>query len=149
MYRQYRGKMVEVWRSRKGKRLSPKALADLLPRPEFESLAANYSDEKIIEPKDKHFTAWDLSTQVNRMRRIRGKMLRVTMTIRDGKQQREVTFYRKVKRKGPISYGFFRQANSAIGNDGGYLYNRIGSKLFPDRKGRKVKLINWKVAVEM
>lgn len=149
MYRKFRGKFVEVWASEKGKKLTPKNLADLLPRPEFEALAPNYGPERRIEPKDKRFTAWDLSQQVNKLRGVRGHTVKVTMTIKDGKQFKHITFYRRAKRKGDLTYGFFRQANAAVGNDGAYLYNRIGSKLFPDRKGRKVKLVSYDVSVEM
>lgn len=149
MYRKYRGKMVRVWESSKGKRLRPKDLADLLPRDEFEALAANYGDAKTIVPKDKHFTAWDLSNQMNRVRGLRGHMVKVIMILKDGAQTKRVTFYRKAKRKGSMAYGFFKQANAAIGNAGGYLYNKIKNKLFPDRKGRKVKLLGWELAVEL
>jgi len=146
VYRQFRGKYHEVWT---GKQLTPKKLANLLPRPEFEELAPNFSAERTLVPRNKHFTAWDLSQQVNRLRGLRGHMVRVTMVLRDGKQARKITFFRRAKRKGNMAYGFFRQANVAIGMEGGYLYNRIGSKFFPDRKGKRVRLVSFNVSTEM
>lgn len=145
--RLFRGKYVTVTEGKT--RITPKRLVNLLTQDEFESLPANYSSEKMIQTTAKKYTAWDLANKLERERGVRGKVLRVTMMVKDGERMRRITFFRKMKRKGKAAYGFFRQMNEAIGNERMYLYNRISSKLFPDRKGKQVNLIGIKYSVEL
>lgn len=142
-----KGKYITVTEGKT--RVTPKRLVELVPQDEFEALPAAYKDPEAIMTKAKKYTAWDLSTKMEKIRGIRGKMLKVTMMIRDGDRMKEISFFRRVKRRGNFAYGFFRAMNEAIGNEGGYLYNRVASKIFPDRRGRQVNLIGIKYSVEL
>lgn len=145
--RLFRGKYVTVTEGKR--RLTPKRLAELINQDEFEALPANYSDAVNIETKARKYTAWDLANRLEKTRGLRGKVLRVTMVLQDGSRTRRVTFFRKMKQRGAAAYGFFRQMNEAIGNEKMYLYNRIMSKLFPDRRGKQVNLKRLEVSVEL
>lgn len=131
------------------KKVTPRLLADLLTRDEFESMAANYSPPITLETKAKKYSAWDLANVAEGVRGLRGHMTKVTMNLQDGDRLRKVTFFHKVSRKGKFSYQLFRHMNSAIGNEKLFLYNRIGSKLLPDRKGKQVHLKSIEISKEL
>lgn len=144
--RLFRGKWHEIINDGKVKgKITPKRLVDLVPRHEFEALAANYTDPVTLSPRSKVFRAWELANRLGSVRGIRGHTVRITLRVQDGKRIRLVSFFRKVKPKGDFSYGFFKQMNNAIGMEGGYLYNRIEGKLLRDRIGRKMHLISMDV----
>lgn len=149
MQRQFRGKWVTVV---KGTRvLTPRRIAELLNRDEFEALAPNYGPVRTVKPQVKKYTAWDVSQliQGGAVRGIRGRVIKVTMNLRDGKRLRRVSFFYRVRRKGNFAYGLFKEMNAAIGNQAMFLYDRVGSKLLPDRKGRQVRLQSVDVQAEM
>ena len=129
--------------------ITPARLANLVPRTEFEGLAPNYGHPVEIKPTAKKFTAWDVAQQANKTRGLRGHVVKVTMNLRDGDRLRKITFYRRVKRRGDITYGFFQQMNKVIGNEKLFLYDRVGSKLIADRKGKQVHLQSIEVAKEL
>lgn len=145
--RLFRGHYVTVTEGRE--KITPKRLVELLPQNEFESLPANYSDEKFLKTTAKKYTAWDLANKLEHVRGLRGKVLKIEMQLMDGDRLRRVTFYRKMRKRGKTAYGFFRQMNEAIGNEKMFLYNRVQSKLFPDRRGRQVNLTGLKYSIEL
>jgi hypothetical protein len=145
--RLYRGSWVTITEG--GKRITPRRLAQLLPRDEFEMLAPNYSDPVSFRPAARKYTAWDVAGQISRARGVRGTVLRVELHLRDGRRLRKITFYRRTRRKGSLHIPVFLAINEAIGNNKMNLYNRIGSKLFPDRKGRTVRLVQVLVSKEL
>lgn len=124
--------------------LPPQDLADLLSRPEFESLPEALKLVDTFESKSR-YKAWDIAEQIDRARGIRRKTLKMTMTMRDGERLREVTFYHTLRRNAVSSYELFRRINNEVGFEGAYLYQRVGSKILADRRGRKVSLVNIKV----
>lgn len=144
--RLFRGKYHTVIEKRK---VTPKLLVSVINQDEFEDLPANYADDKPVESKAQKYRAWDLAGKLEKQRGVRGKVLRVTMNIMDGKRMREVTFFHRIRRRGPMQYSIFKAMNEAIKNEGGYLYNRIGSKLLPDRKGKHFHLAGIRYAVEL
>lgn len=144
----FRGKWETIAEGKKV--ITPKRLVDILNRNEFESLAPNYSSPTTIKPTARKYTAWDAANKIGGLRGIKGHMMKVTMNIRDGDRLRKISFYRRVSRKKKYSpYGMFRQMNQALGNEKLYLYNRIGSKLLPDRKGKSVHLESIEVSKEL
>lgn len=147
--RKFRGKWHTIYEQ--DEPITPKVLADLVPRDEFEALAPNYADPVRLETRAKKYTAWSLANHLdnNKVRGLRGHTAKVDMLLRDGKRLRKVSFYHRFRRKGSFAYGVFLAMNKAIGNEGMHLYNRLGSKLLPDRKGRKVRLIGLDVAIEL
>lgn len=149
MQRQFRGRWVTVVKGTKV--LTPRRIAELLPRDEFEALAPNYGPVREVRPEVRKYTAWNVAEQVQRgaVRGVRGRVIKVTMKLLDGKRMRKVPFYYRVRRKGNFAYGLFKEMNAAIGNQALFLYDRVGSKLLPDRKGRKVRLTGVDIQVEM
>ncbi len=131
------------------RKVTPKSLVDLLPRDTFESLAPNYAAPVEVAPQAKKYTAWDAAGKAQNLRGIRGHMVKVEMLIRDGKQTKKIGFYTKIRRKGAFQYSLFRSMNRALANEKTYLYNRIGSKLLPDRKGKKVHLVSIAISKEL
>ncbi len=147
--RKYRRKWVEIYH--RDEPISPKTLANLVPRDEFESLAANYGNPVGITTKAKKYVAWSLANRLdkNEVRGLRGHTAKVSMKVRDGKRQRTITFYHRFRRKGSYAYSVFKAMNQALGSEGLYFYNRLGSKLLPDRVGRKIHLEGLEVAIEL
>ncbi len=147
MERIVRGKTYKVTEGEKV--LTPKRIASLLPRDEFEALKPNFTVPVRFRPKAKKFTAWNVAGQIQKMRGIRGHTIRVTLNLLQGRQLRQLTFYRRVRRKGAVQGGLFHQMQEALQLAKVYLYNRIGNRIFPERRGRKVRLHSADVAVEM
>ncbi len=147
--RKFRRKWVPIYE--RDTPITPKTLADLVPRDEFEALAANYGEPKSITTKAKKYVAWSLANKLdkNEVRGLRGHTAKVSMKIRDGKRLRVVTFYHRFRRKGSFAYSVFKAMNTAIGAEGLHLYNRLGSKLLPDRKGKKAHLEGLDVSIEL
>jgi hypothetical protein len=129
--------------------ITPKRLADLLPRDEFEQLRPNYSDPVAVRPAVRKYTAWDVAGQAQSIRGLRGHTCTFTLNLRDGDRLRKVVFYRRIRRRGNFQIPLFLAMNEAIGNEKMFLYNKVGSKLLPDRKGRKVHLDSIEISKEL
>ena len=135
-----------------GKPITPKRLVDLLPQDEFENLNPSYGKAKVFvpHPKVRKYTAWDLAHQAeSQPRGMRGRLVKVTMNLKDGRATRKINFYTRIRRKGPFAIGLFLSMNKALLNEGMFLYNRVGSKLLPDRKGKKVHLQSMEIQSEL
>lgn len=145
--RYVRGKYREVTEGEKV--ITPRRLVDLLTQDEFEHLPATFGSPRDVKPTARKYIAWDLSQKAVKVRGLRGKAVRVTMTIKDGKATRIVSFIHQFRHKGARPYGLFKHMNEAIGNIGGFLYNRIRSKLLSDRKGRQMRLQGIRLEPEM
>jgi len=150
--RKVRGKVTtvvdELWQGKPG-RLRPRTFAGLMrtglvSRDQLEALAPAFGPEKTLTTRTRKYTAWDLAGQLERslkaMPRTRGRLVEVTMMVRDGKRMRKVKFLRNARAKGDFRVSMFNAMNEAIGLGGMNLYTRIGSKILPDRKGRTVSM---------
>lgn len=125
--------------------LPPEDLANLLSQREFESLPEALVEKGFYTSKSK-YKAWDIADQIDRTKGVRRKDLKYTVTIMDGQQRREFSFYHKIKRNTQSSYSLFRRINQELGLEGMYLYRELaGGKVLADRKGKQVKLVGIKV----
>ncbi len=147
--RLYRRKFVEIYN--RDKPITPTTLANLINRDEFEALAPNFAAPVVVTTNAKKFTAWSIAEKLsnNAVRGLRGKAAKVTLNLRDGDRLRKVTLYHRFRKKGPNSVSLFKAMNHAIGQEGYHLYNRLGSKLLPDRKGQKIHLQSVEISIEL
>lgn len=143
--------VTQDWRDLpvKKRRLTPKRLVDILNQDEFESLPSTFGGGRDITPTARKYVAWDLAQKAMKARGLRGKAVRVTMEIKDGDATRFISFIHQFRRKGAKPYGLFTHMNEAIGNAGGFFYNKIRSKLLSDRKGRQMHLKGIKLEPEL
>lgn len=124
--------------------LTPKMLADLLNQREFEAQPEAIRKLKDYTPKGK-YQAWDLAEQIDKTRGVRRKTLKITMDLDDGGRKRTIEFYHTIKRTKTSSYQIFRRINQEVGIEGFFLYDKVGSKIIADRKGKQVKIIGMTV----
>jgi len=122
-----------------GGKITPQVLAQVLTKTEFESLDEALSPFKTFTTKKK-YAAWDICEQVDKTKGARRKTLKYTMEVMDGKRMKKVSFYHIIKRNGKSSYGLFRRMNQELGLEGMYTYDKVGSKILADRKGKKITL---------
>ena len=139
-----KGKYVPVVEGKKN--IKPDVLVDVLYQPEFESLPPAYGQERSYKPKTNKYTVWNLAEQLDKTKGIRRKMLKVDVDVMDGKRLRRVSLITRIKRSGKASYQVFRSLTRALGAKGLFEYDRIGSKILTDRRGRKVSVKGMKVS---
>ena len=120
--------------------VTPEKLADVTSRQEFESLPPAFS--KMAEYKSTtKYKAWDIAGKIDKTKRIRRKLIRVTMELKSGERKRSVSFYTRINRNQSASYNIFQRMNEALGLENMYLYDKTPSgKLIEGRKGEKVRL---------
>lgn len=89
------------------------------------------------------YKAWNLAGRIAATRGIVGKLIKVTMWIKDGNSLRPVEFYHSVQKgKGSVQYQLWSRMNEAIGKEDAAFYKQFRGKIISDRKGkRKVDLI--------
>ena len=124
--------------------LKPKDLVQVLSQREYESLKEATVHVKTYTSKSK-YKAWDIAGQIDKTKKIRRQQIKLTVTIMDGKQQKQFSFYHQIKRNSASSYSLFRRINEELGWEGVFLYDRIHGKMMADRKGKKVSLKSIRV----
>lgn len=147
----YSDKVASIWAYRSGRYVDlihpeytgqpvkPEDLMIMLRRDEFEKLPEAVKAVKSFKPKSR-YQVWNLSEQIDRTKGIRRKLIKLTIRVRDGRRLRKVTMYTKVKGNQKRSYQIFKQINDTLGAEGFFTYDRVGSKLLADRKGRKISI---------
>jgi hypothetical protein len=113
-------------------------LAMTMTRDEFEMLPEALAKTREYK-SSKKYKAWDIAEQIDKSKGLRRKLLKIELELLDGKSRKKTSFYHVITSNKSRSYQIFVRINEAIGLEGGYLYNRVGTKLL-DRKGKKVKL---------
>jgi len=129
----------DVRHPKPGPLVTPEHLATLLVPREYESLGEATLPIASFESGSK-YKAWDIAEQIDQMKGIRRKDLKLNIVIQDGDRERTITMYHKIKGNGPSSYRLFQRFNEEIGFEGYYLYKTAGGKIIADRRGRKVSL---------
>ena len=143
-YREDEVAMIQAWRSGRYvdlafKAVKPSTLVDILSRPEFESLKEATTPIKEVTSRSK-YAAWDVASKIDKIKGIRRKDLKLTVVVDDGGRTRKVAIYHKIKRNSQSNYRIFQRINEELGFAGLFLYDKVGSKLLSDRKGRRVRL---------
>lgn len=96
--------------------ITPKNLAQVTTRPEFESLPPAFKHIKRIEAatgaKVKNKT-WDMAQKIAKVRGVRDKLVKVTVKFKKGRRGRTVTFYHKIPSKKKSEYMLYRQLKEA------------------------------------
>lgn len=118
---------------------TPSTLASVLSRTEFDSLAEAVSPIRTFKTRKK-YAAWDLASQIDKIKGIRRKLLKFDIVVRDGDRKRVVSFYNVVKSNRERNFQIWKRINEALGASGYYTYDRVGSKILADRKGKKIKI---------
>lgn len=121
-------------------KVTPEKLADVTSRQEFESLPPAH--HQVAEFKStKKYKAWDIAGKINSTKRVRRKLLRVTMEIDDKGRKRKVDFYTRINRNSSAQYNIFSRMNEALTGGKFFLYDRVSGKKIEGRKGKKVSLL--------
>jgi hypothetical protein len=60
--------------------------------------------------------------------------------VEDGKRLKVMPMYHIIKSNKKSSYHIFRRINDLLGANNMFTYDRIGSKLLADRRGKKVRI---------
>jgi hypothetical protein len=136
-----RGRWVTLIEEKKG-HISPKDLAIVLNRKEFENIAPAYDPVVTVKPRSK-YQAWNIAEQIDKTRGVRRKLLRVKITIQDSKgKQKQVQFYQKINKNQKSSARIYHRINEVLGAEGYYTYKTgRGGGIIGERKGRKVKIV--------
>jgi hypothetical protein len=119
--------------------LNPQQLANVTTRQEFESLPESYMFKGELKPKSK-YQVWDIANKLDSMKGIRRKLLKVDVMVEDGKRLKVMPMYHIIKSNKKSSYHIFRRINDLLGANNMFTYDRIGSKLLADRRGKKVRI---------
>lgn len=119
--------------------LTPQQLANVTTRQEFESLPESYMFKAELKPKGK-YQVWDLANQLDQMKGIRRKLMKVDVMVQDGKRLKVIPMYHIIKSNKKSSYHLFRRMNDVLGANNLFTYDRIGSKVLADRRGKKVSI---------
>lgn len=140
---------IQVVRNRRWITISKRSLpatdlANLLSHREFETLPEALRRKALLTSKAK-YKAWDIAEKIDKLKGIRRKDMKYTITIQDGKRLKKISFYHRIKRNTKSSYALFQRINQEIGLEGFYLYKTAGGKHLADRKGRQVHLVNIEV----
>lgn len=122
-----------------GKLIKPEDLMIVLRRDEFERLPEAVRPIASFKPKSR-YQVWNLSEQIDKTKGMRRKLIKLTIRVRDGRRLRKVTMYTKVKGNQKRSYQIFKQVNDALGAEGFFTYDRVGTKLLADRRGKKISI---------
>jgi hypothetical protein len=92
-----------------------------------------------LNPKSK-YQVWDLANKLDSMKGIRRKLLKIDVMVEDGKRLKVMPMYHIIKSNKKSSYHIFRRINDLLGANNMFTYDRIGSKLLADRRGKKVRI---------
>lgn len=131
--------------------VTPKTLAVVLNRKEFEAIPAAFEEIGEYTPRrgkaHKGHEAWDIAEQIDKTKGVRRKLLRVKITVDVGKgKKKQVQFYQKINKNQKSSARIYHRINEALGAEGHYTYKTYKGKLIQGRQGTKVKIT--KVTVE-
>lgn len=118
---------------------TPSSLAMVTSRQEFDSLPEAYKFVKEYKPKGK-YQAWNLAQQIDETKRIRRKLMKFVVKVKDGKRLRRISFYNYIKANQKRSYQLFKRINEELGTSRLFLYDKIGGKIMADRRGKKVAI---------
>jgi hypothetical protein len=140
--RRVRGQYVTVIRG-KG-RITPFSLAQVLDRITYERLPPALVPVKEFRPRG-IYKAWNAAGKIDKMRGLRGHLVKVTMTIADGKRRRQISFMHSMKKRARRNVSLWRHMNAAIGMQGFYFYNQVAGRILADRIGKRVDLVSVKV----
>ena len=125
---------------------TPKDLAQVLNRKEFEEIPAAYEPIQEYKPRSK-YQAWNIAEQIDKTRGVRRKLLRVKVVVRVGKKKKTLQFYQKINKNQKSSARIYHRINEALGAEGFYTYKgHPAGGIIGERKGKKVAII--KVTVE-
>lgn len=119
--------------------VSPKTLAVVLNRREFEDIPAAYDVIGEFKPHSK-YQAWNVAEQIDNTRGVRRKLLRVKVVVDVGGKKKQVQFYQKINKNQKSSFRIFQRINETLGAEGLYTYKTINGKMITERKGKKVTI---------
>lgn len=123
-----------------GGKITQKDLAVVLNRKEFEEIPAAYQPIKDISPRSK-YQAWNLAEQIDKMRGVRRKLLRIKIVVDVGGKKKSIQFYQKINQNRKSSARIYHRINEALGAEGYYTYKSINGKTISERKGKQVKIV--------
>jgi len=138
---------VEVYKKAKAD-LTPAQLANVTTRQEFESLPESYIFLGEIKTKSK-YQVWDLANKLDAMKGVRRKLLKIDVMVQDGKRLKIIPMYHIIKANKKSSYHLFRRINDLLGANNYYTYDRVGSKLLSDRRGKKISIKGLRISEVM
>lgn len=98
--------------------VTPKKLAIVTTRQEFESLPPAFKHIKQIKPaattkKTKNKT-WDIARDITKIRGVRDKLIKVTVRYKKGRRSRTVSFYHKISARKKSDYTLFKHLKEAV-----------------------------------
>lgn len=91
--------------------VTPKKLAQVTTRPEFESLPPAFKHIKRVEaPTSKKVKnkTWKLAQDIARTRGVKDKLVKITVKFRKGRRGRTASFYHKIPAKKKSDYMLFK-----------------------------------------